>query len=187
MAFIHVPKSAGTSVSRSIYGEQVGHFTLERMIRNSQQDVLDLPRFAIVRNPWDRAVSAYHFARDGGSPGGGWMEHPERYRTEEFRNFDSFVHQYLATRDVRTLSIIFRPQCYYLSLGDGTTPLDHVGYLDRLTQTEDWLTRTLGRVVKFGQSNRTEHKDYRDYYDRDTRRVIAKVYGEDIEKFGFRF
>src|SRR5436190_384652 len=66
VAFVHVPRTGGTSAVGAIYGRFIGHFGLADLKAVAPADVLVLPRFAIVRNPWDRAVSAWAFARAGG-------------------------------------------------------------------------------------------------------------------------
>ena len=66
VVLIHVPRTAGTSLALELYGRFVGHFSLADLCAVSAPDVLALPRFAIVRNPWDRLVSAWAFAKAGG-------------------------------------------------------------------------------------------------------------------------
>jgi hypothetical protein len=55
--FIHVPKNAGTSVCDRLYGEQIKHETV-RYYAMVAPDLLDLPSFAIVRDPVARFLSA---------------------------------------------------------------------------------------------------------------------------------
>ena len=76
VAFVHVPRAAGLSISRTLYNRDIFHFSASQMRRVLPADVLNLPRFAIVRNPWDRTVSAYHFATQGGVPDGAQMAYP---------------------------------------------------------------------------------------------------------------
>ena len=52
IVFIHVPKTAGVSITRAIYHRTVWcHFTLPQLLKYGDEDIVKLPRFAIVRNP----------------------------------------------------------------------------------------------------------------------------------------
>src|SRR5699024_3171220 len=85
-SFVHVPKAAVTSISNALYVRSFGHFSAAE-IR------LDFPRafgnifvFSIVRNPWDRIVSAYRFAASGGTESVP-ISNPELYHSEKFSSF----------------------------------------------------------------------------------------------------
>lgn len=190
ICFIHVPRTAGLSVLRAVYGsDMLRHFTNQQFMKVSGEDARRLPRFSIVRNPFDRVVSAYAIAKQGGVPGGAQMLHPEQYQEPEFATFDSFVRQYLATHDARKLDGVFKPQVYYLGppdLGPGKA-LDHIGHFERLSETEDWLSQTLGRYIHLGHCNESRHGPYHDYYTKATRDLVGRIYRDDIERFGFEF
>ena len=68
-----------------------------RQLRQAQA-----PLQEVIRNSWDRAVSAYHFAKSGGVRGGAQIRRADRYRARDFATFDSFVRGYLAVHDVWT-------------------------------------------------------------------------------------
>ncbi|MCB0933899.1 MAG: sulfotransferase family 2 domain-containing protein [Mycobacterium sp.] len=191
ICFIHVPRTAGLSVIRAVYGsDMLRHFTNRQLLKVSSEDVRRLPRFSIVRNPWDRAVSAYMIAKQGGVPGGAQMLHPEQYQQPEFTTFDRFVREYLATHDPRKLDGVFKPQTYYLGPSNirRDEALDHVGHFDRLNETEAWLSDNLGRNIHLEErTNATRHEPYGEYYDNVTRDLVERIYRDDIERFGFEF
>lgn len=187
VAFVHIPRTAGLSISRTLYHRDIFHFSARQMRRVLPADVLTLPRFAIVRNPWDRTVSAYHFAKQGGVPGGAQMAHPERYRSNDFTTFGAFTTRYLARQDLSSIDGVFRPQSAYLFLNDGTLSFDHVGRFERLGETEQWLSATLGRPIRFPKINGTDRDDYRGYFTDETREIVADRYRVDIDAFGYRF
>ena len=58
--FIHVPKAAGTSIARAIYGQNVGHRKATDYLKVSRRTFKQYFSYGFVRDPWDRAVSAYH-------------------------------------------------------------------------------------------------------------------------------
>lgn len=187
VAFIHVPRTAGLSVARAVYHQDLWcHFTVSALEKNSLPEVRRLPRFAIVRNPWDRAVSAYHFAKQGGVPGGAEMFHPERYRGADFDTFESFVHQYLSVRSPWQLDGVFRPQSHYLGQR-GRDRVDHVGFFEHLSDTEEWLSTTLNRPIALKHSNKVDREHYRSCYSEETKEIVAQVYSMDIKRFDYTF
>ena len=188
VVFIHIPRAAGVSVMRTIYRSAgIRHFTVDQFLEVAAPDLRDLPRFAIVRNPWDRAVSAYHFARQGGVAGGAQMAHLDRYRGPAFATFEAFVIQYLSTKNVWKADGVFRPQSYYLG-NHAETTLDHIGVFGQLHETESWLSGELGRPIQLAHCNSTSREHpYQKYYSDTTREIVADIYRADIERFDFAF
>jgi hypothetical protein len=190
VVFVHVPRTAGTSVTSTLYGRFIGHFGLTDLIAVAGAEVLDLPRFTVVRNPWDRLVSAWSFARAGGGAsrhGAVRVHRPEQYAVAEFDTFASFVEQWLALRDPAKLDGIFRPQHSYLLDDAGQLDFSHVGHLEQMGRTEAWLTEVLARPIAFGHQNASPRSDYRDYYTPRLRDQVAELYARDIELLGYEF
>lgn len=69
LIFVHVPKNAGTSIGRSLfgpYGARLAHYTA-RFYRNLDPVFFfESPSFAILRDPVDRFLSAYFFIQNHG-------------------------------------------------------------------------------------------------------------------------
>ena len=192
VVLIHVPRTAGTSLALELYGRFVGHFSLADLCAVSAPDVLALPRFAIVLNPWDRLVSAWAFAKAGGGSGGEGagrvtIHHGEQYQVPEFDTFERFVTEWLAVRELAALDGVFRPQIGYLRLADGTMPLQHLGRIEQIADTERWLGEVLGRPVALGRANSSERDDYRSYYTPALRDQVAQIYADDIAALGYDF
>ena len=57
--FVHVPKNAGTSVREALDMKTLGH----RTWKYREDHYPDFVSFAIVRNPWDRFVSSFAYAK----------------------------------------------------------------------------------------------------------------------------
>ena len=65
LVYVHVPRTGGTSISEAIFDSWIDHFTIREQLATLPADVLAMPRFTVVRNPWERALSSWSFARLG--------------------------------------------------------------------------------------------------------------------------
>ena len=188
VAFIHVPRAGGTSVANALYGGHIGHFPVRDLLSESSDEVLALPRFTVVRDPWERAVSAWQFARAGSGKGGqeAAIANPGLYKDERFGSFARFVEEFLLPAEVDRLDPVFRRQSWYV----GTEPsaaFDHVGRLEALEDTQGWLSDTLGREIAIGRHNRSNTTDWRAHYDARLAGIIGDIYAADAESFGYAF
>ena len=135
MLFIHVPKNAGTSVSEQLYGQQIKHETV-RYYAMVAPDVLDLPSFAIVRDPVARFLSAFAYASNGGTRDRS-VARPFNARYQAFEGIDDAIDHLACARSPFNIDHIFRPQSWYLTDSEGACRIDRlVPYeaLDRLGQ-----------------------------------------------------
>lgn len=188
LVFIHVPRCAGTSISRAIYPVWVDHFTLADQLRDLPDPLLRLPRFAVLRNPWDRLVSAWSFARAGtGLDGSVDVRQPSTYRSADFTDFTRFVREWLPGQDYAGLDPIFRCQADFVTDGTGAAKLDHLGRVERLDETADWIGEVTGTRPTIGRRNASDHGDYRGYYDAALRDAVGAFYARDIALFRFEF
>lgn len=79
--FQNIPKTATTSIRRALgFGKTAhmhlvrlgdlndcsGHMPAKFILEHVDQKILDLPWFTVCRNPYDRAVSEWHWRRDRG-------------------------------------------------------------------------------------------------------------------------
>src|SRR3954465_5712000 len=65
--FIHIPKTAGVSISKSLFGNYTDHANIDWYLKHYEKRTVEqYYKVAFVRNPWDRLYSAYVFLRQGG-------------------------------------------------------------------------------------------------------------------------
>ena len=177
------------SIATTLYHRFLGHFPVDALLAVNDPALHRLPRFAIVRNPWERLVSAYYFAAAGHGDSEIAAEiapHVHR-QLKSISSFERFVKDWLPRQDLMRLDGVLRPQTYYVVARDGTMPFDHLGRQEDLAATEAWLTELLGREVRFPLTNQSQRGDRREEYDSEMRDIVASLYAEDIERFGYEF
>ena len=190
VVFVHVPKAAGTSICQALYGRLLGHFSLADVMSACPAEVQALPRFSVARNPWDRLVSAWSYHVAATTKGGRIDDRAGRSRQAggpECEAFERFVNESLAVGDVHELGGIFRPQSAYLLDSHLQASFDHLGRLETLSETEFWLSDTLGRTVSIARSNTTRHAHYKTYYTPQMRNLVGDIYAQDLALLGYDF
>lgn len=185
--FVHVPKCAGISVARSLFGCDGGlHATVRQyQVIFPYREFQEYFKFTFVRNPWDRVVSAYFFLKQGG------MTELDRRFAERhlspYSDFDSFVREGLGSGPVRGF-FHFRSQLEYLKDRRGGIPIDFIGYFENIQEDFAGIAHRLGVEAELKKENVThKRKPYTEYYTPETIEIVGNLYREDIEALGYTF
>lgn len=177
--FIHVPKAAGTSINHGLYGRTLGHYTIDEIDNNFPRLVEKCFVFSIVRNPYDRLVSAYHFAKKGRTKDMG-MNNPKQYQIPEFETFERFVYEWLVEQDVYKIDHVFRPQHIYICKEDRLA-VDFLGRVETIDEDVCTISKKLGWKLSIEQKNANKNsKNYRDYYSSDLVDTVYQLYSKDF-------
>jgi len=170
VVFFHVPKTAGRTISSlPWWDEQTGHmpYPCEREIPTGYAS------FAVVRNPWDRLVSAW-----------AWMLRQQPGLCE--RDFRRFVLGFptWAHRD----RLPFIRQTVYLTDDWGRLIPGWLLRFENLQEDVDTLSARLGAPQqRLPRLNASDHPPYREMYDDRTRAIVGRCYAGDVERFGYTF
>lgn len=187
--FIHIPKCAGITVNRTLYGCRGGAHMKLALYRRflSAREFETFFKFTFVRNPWDRVVSAYHFLGEGGLN--------ERDRRDAERTvhahptFEAFVEEFLGAGRAREV-LHFRPQHLWLTLPGRTGPqVDFIGRFERFEEDFTTICERLGvrRAPSHANPGRSRPASYREAYTDRTAEIVGEAYARDIELFGYSF
>jgi len=193
--FIHIPKTAGKSVLAGFGLPEFGRaydgglthledpYDHKRLAEYAGADwYRDFFKFAFVRNPWDRAVSAFFYLSAGGA------------NAQDKAFFDDHLAicggSFAAFLEVLPALIAhkhFRPQSYWAKPAEGAAGLDFTGRYERFDEDYGQIARRLGLPPAPARVNASRRRDYRRYYDAAGKKLIKTLYAEDIETFGYRF
>ena len=203
--FIHIPKTGGTSMALALESRamkddvMLGDTPKARRRRGRVKDVASAGRlwkhstladidglatpkqitsyftFTLVRNPWDRVVSYYHWLRDQS------FDHPA-VRLAQSHEFSAFInHQH--TR----LSLSSAPYAFYVTDLRGRERCNAFIRLEHFQEDAEPLWEHLGFRLELGHENRSNRSSYRRYYSDQDAELIRQVCAQDITRFGYKF
>ena len=196
--FVHVPKNAGTSITKALrqsggyespgYGSVDQDFAMgwmdgevRRVVRAVGADVwAEYFTFAFVRNPWDRLVSGWQFTRQRGKH--------ELTFAEFVKGLPSLDTAQEPDALERAISTHWHamPQSDHLVV-DGEVAVDFVGHVETLD--EDWraISARIGSDGDVPRANTSDRGEYRSYYTDDLLAVVDERLRLDATTFGYTF
>lgn len=183
--FVHITKTAGTSVAQSLFGYLPYHYTaIDYRVIFGRRDFNRYFKFAFVRNPWDRLYSAFRYLKAGGWDDNDklWAEH----HLAPFSDFKVFVKEWLS-EDTIELHRHFWPQHRFICDATSRILIDYLGYFETLQEDFAAIQKRLAIKADLGSQNINPGGSYRDAYDPDTRQLVADIYSRDIALFGYDF
>jgi len=211
--FIHIPKCAGSSITSSLR-EYYGYSSQEKLrnadlndfavfkvdhrygnadyleqhstynevkeyFDNNNLNINDYFKFSFVRNPWTRRVSQFEYAsRMYKDEQANWAKEKANVSFKEFliKYGDSQLN-YLSEKHI-----------------DPKTPKQNKVMVDFIGKTENLQEdfNTICDKIKIPKQqlphkNKTKHKHYTEYYNEETKQIVAEKHAKDIEQFGYKF
>lgn len=201
--FIHVPKTAGSSMEEFLYTpdciwqsgvqiflnqkliSQAQHFTLSEIKKIMEPNRFNqYKKISAVRNPWDRMVSSYFFQKNA-------------LKRDDIKDFNHFI-DIIGDKEY-AIDFFggehggqhFFSQVDFLKINNCI----NIDLLLRFEEINTWSTK-LKTLLKdhplkdrqFPKINFTQKRSkYRSYYNEKTCSIIAEVYKDDILQFNYTF
>ncbi|MGR3468037.1 MAG: sulfotransferase family 2 domain-containing protein [Shimia sp.] len=203
--FIHIPKTGGTSMALALEAramaddlmagdtpkarnrrkrlkgvESAGRLWKHSTLRDldglvGADELDDLFIFTLVRNPWDRMVSYYHWLRAQ------TFDHAA-VRLAQAEDFGAFVQH------PQTVASFRAAPCASYVTDMGGRVRGHFLRLEHLAEDLAPLEAHLGFKLDMPHVNRSARADdHRAAYDDATREAVAHACADDIARFGYRF
>lgn len=204
--FIHIPKTGGTSMALALEDramaddimvgdtpkakkrrrkvqdiETKGRMWKHSTLRDidglvSPQEIDDMFVFTMVRNPWDRLVSYYHWLREQ-SFNNVFVKLAKEHDFATFLGLPAVIASFKAT-----------PARYYMTDITGREKCDLYIRLEHLGEDLAKLEDHLGFSLEIAQENKSSRKsEYHSYYSENLAQLVSHIFQEDIEKFGYTF
>jgi len=134
VAFIHIPKAAGMSLSEAIYGEQIGHLKWHHVHGSNPRIYDTLVKFAVCRDPIQRFASAFQFLKQGGI-----NQSDEQFSRDVLGDFKTLEDFAIALADNDVLAKVqrkvhFQAQHDFVCDRNGTIMVDYLVAIDRLAE-----------------------------------------------------
>tara|TARA_R110000764_G_scaffold60951_1_gene130397 strand:- start:9642 stop:10295 length:654 start_codon:yes stop_codon:yes gene_type:complete len=204
--FIHAPKTGGTSMALALearamkddvmLGDTPKAVQRRRRLKDVQtrgrlwkhatladldglvtpQMLSDLFVFTMVRNPWDRVVSYYHWLRDQG------FDHPAVHLAQNLSFEDFVLHP-------QTRASLRGSQAgHYVTDASGSERCDLFIRLEHVATDIVPLQAHLGFALDLPHANRSARDAaYQGYYTPASQAAVAQACAADIARFGYRF
>jgi len=179
--FIHINKTAGTSIIDVIGKPFRKHLTAKEVINVIGQKKWDEAyKFTVVRNPWDKVVSQY--------------KHNIKVNSSNMANKKISFKDWVACTygEPKNEFYYARPQMFYpqvewLKNNQGKIDIDKIIRFENLNAGINEVFETLSIDRQLPHLNRTPETSYRDFYDDESRQIIADWFHDDIIEFSYRF
>lgn len=180
--FIHVPKCAGSSVKKSLFSQRThGHMPLWFYERHFPDFFETAYKFSFVRNPLDRAFSAYRYLRSNRSIERDLAAHRLAMR---YDSFDRFVQDWLCEENAHR-QMHFAPQWRFLCDSLGEVRMDFIGRQESMGEDFRHVCRQLGVESSLDAVNVSAEKALRTDFEERTIERIRRVYARDYELLGY--
>lgn len=196
LIFVHVPKSGGTSIEKffldrhKVYCNWDKFYPLFSLSKKDKEKYMLQPgthkvfgtfpeeykndyfSFGLTRNPWDKMVSCYkYFKKDllGIS-----------FKNYIFCSASDFIE--LPNNKNFFKKVHFQHQYKFLK------GCNFIGRYENLQEDFNIVCDKIGIPrQELPHENATKHTHYSEYYDDETREIVAEIYAKDIEYFGYEF
>jgi hypothetical protein len=173
IAFIHIPKTSGVAVAKNFNMDVTGNHEDYRFYH---EKFPNFTTFAIVRNPFDRLVSAYEFMK--------WYdnEHPQksRYYIYYENGFD-----YLCKNLNHKNNVLLKPQHEFICNKQDKVMIDHVFRFESYFWSE--LYKLFDKKVEFKAYNKSNDRmQYLWYYSDNMLNHVYDYYRKDFEVFKYK-
>ena len=182
--FVHIPKTAGVSITKAIYGDvsKEGHRSIYFYKKVFGKDFEDFFTFSFIRNPYDRLYSSYKFLQNGG------MNQHDKNAFQKYlshySDFEDFVLNGLNSEIIYEI-IHFIPQSEFICNNDGKIMVDFIGRFENLNEDLKKLSENINKEIVLEHYNKNNKVDFSKIYTEDMKLKVYSIYKKDIEFFKY--
>ena len=187
LCFIHSPKTAGSSIQKWLLeNTDCEHWKLHCTLEQATQKFPSIKcSFAVVRNPWDWAVSSYCY------------EYKKiEYNLNLIKNKPGLINvkkdKYNIDVQNKKKKFLDRGFAHWLINGHITPQskflnVDYVIKFESLHKDFEKIQDILHIDNPLPHVNKTKRDNYKEYYTVDTIKYVYNKYNNEITKFGYKY
>lgn len=177
--FIRINKTGSSSIKMALKLPSGHRTALEEIERIGREEWERKFTFTIVRNPWDKVISQYHFRAQTNQTDLGLIK----------VGFNDWVRLTYGDRNPAYLNKpkMFIPQSDWITDKAGKILVDFVGRFENLNDDFLKICKHIGITTKLPHIKTSKHEHYKDYYSEEAIEIVAAWYKKDLENFGYRF
>ena len=181
--FVHIPKCGGHSIE-TVFGAWTAGKHEHYWVNQHRQhwklpDILgkfptcqEYFKFIFVRNPFSRLVSEYSYIKKQSKHDISDMTFKD-FCLDLDKNLSKYCFDY-----------------HELTLMDymADASFNYIGKFENLQKDFDTVCDKIGIPrQQLPHKNKSKHKHYTEYYDEETKQIVASYYAEDIKRFDYKF
>jgi len=180
--FIHIPKTAGTTVLESLGAKKNRRDHLSHIVyrQSNHFKYEQYFKFAFVRNPLSRCISVYKYLSMGGNQGADKI----KYKNVSKQSFDEFVDEYLVEPYLHSNHML-KPQYSFIYNEMGCCVVDFLGKQESFNKDFNIVLSKIGlsnnEIVSSNKSIFLNHVQMKS----STKDKIFDIYKKDYEYFGY--
>ena len=185
--FIHIPKTAGSSIEtycqcnfgvHTIWGKR--HKNIEEYKKNFFKEYNSYRKFTVVRNPYDRIISWYFFLKQTID-----IELDIKKKIKMENDFVNTVEDWIkdpygnkfTCKRVKKKHYILDTQCSFI---------DETVDILKFENLNKELNKFFNKEIKLPTINKSNHKHYLKYYNQETLDIVYERYKEDFERLNYK-
>jgi hypothetical protein len=179
---LHIP----LPIDAALLGRHDSGQLLEKLTTNC--NLSTMTSFAVVRNPYNHAVSHFNFLKTL----------PRHRYGNRVRGLTFCQYLALRVKPAGQVTEVMRKDYWFLRLpdqtsfvcdGDGHVNIKHVIRLEKLAVQWPQFCESLGLpetpLQHRNKGGNRDEKPYSDYYDQSTKALVEEIYHRDFQNFGY--
>jgi chondroitin 4-sulfotransferase 11 len=177
---VHIPKTGGTSVTRSLFGDDaiITHKTATRYDVKCWRKYFT---FSFVRNPYTRVMSHYSYHVQGGYKGKLLIHHPDL----KTLTFDEYIERFIVPRSPQN----FKSQVEFITHKKAPNrKLDFVGRFESFSEDANDLLKRLGvdKEVPHLKKSKSYGASTGSLYTSKGKKLVEQAYADEFETLGYK-